>query len=106
MSAETAVPTSSSHRLFRAATIIMVAFVASRVLGLVREAVIGAQFGAMDEYGAYVAAFRLPDLLFNLIAGGALASAFLPTFTEFLTQEDYSSGWRLASAVANWLILI
>jgi putative peptidoglycan lipid II flippase len=89
----------------RAATIVMVAFVASRVLGLLREAVIGARFGALDEYGAYLAAFRLPDLIFNLIAGGALASAFLPTFTGFLTREDRQGGWRLASAVANWMLL-
>ena len=97
-------PTTS--RLFRAATIIMLAFVASRVLGLVREAVIGAQFGSAPEYGAYIAAFRLPDLLFNLIAGGALASAFLPTFATYLTREDYEGAHRLASAVATWLMLI
>ena len=90
----------------RAATIVMVAFVASRVLGLVREAVIGARFGTLDEYGAYLAAFRIPDLIFNLIAGGALASAFLPTFTTFLTREDHENGWRLASAVANWLMIV
>ncbi len=98
-------PPPAPRRLLRAASIIMVAFVVSRVLGLVREAVIGARFGAMDEYGAYLAAFRMPDLLFNLIAGGALGSAFLPTFTEFLTREDRAGGWRLASAVANWLIV-
>ncbi len=106
MNAESTLPTTSPQRLVRAATIIMLAFVVSRVLGLVREAVIGAQFGATDAYGAYIAAFRLPDLLFNLIAGGALASAFLPTFAEFLTKEDVAGGWKLASAIANWLILI
>lgn len=89
----------------RAATIIMLAFVASRGLGLVREAVIGARFGALDVYAAYLAAFRVPDLIFNLVAGGALASAFLPTFTGFLTRGEEASGWRLASAVANWLLL-
>ncbi len=96
---------STTRLVARAATIIMVAFVVSRVLGLVREAVIGARFGTLDEYGAYLAAFRVPDLIFNLIAGGALASAFLPTFTTFLTEDDEENGWRLASAIANWLMI-
>ncbi|MGH2544241.1 MAG: murein biosynthesis integral membrane protein MurJ, partial [Ardenticatenaceae bacterium] len=74
MSTERSAPPSSPRRLLRAATIVMVAFVASRLLGLLREAVIGARFGTLDVYGAYLAAFRLPDLIFNLVAGGALAS--------------------------------
>ncbi|MGB0387703.1 MAG: murein biosynthesis integral membrane protein MurJ [Ardenticatenaceae bacterium] len=106
MSSITSSKTSSTtRRVARAATIVMLAFVVSRVLGLVREAVIGARFGAMDEYGAYLAAFRIPDLIFNLIAGGALASAFLPTYTLFLTRDEHENGWRLASAVANWLMI-
>lgn len=107
MSSNTSSTTSSTatRRVARAATIVMVAFVVSRVLGLVREAVIGARFGTLDEYGAYLAAFRIPDLIFNLVAGGALASAFLPEFTVFLTNEDEENGWRLASAVANWLMI-
>ncbi|RME56803.1 MAG: murein biosynthesis integral membrane protein MurJ, partial [Caldilineae bacterium] len=54
-----------------AATLVMILFVASRAAGLLREVVIGAQFGTSAELDAYLAAFRIPDLLFQLVAGGA-----------------------------------
>jgi len=92
-------------RIARAATLVMALFVVSRALGLVREMVIGAQFGASAELDAYLAAFRLPDLLFTLVAGGALASAFIPTFSEHLANDDTSGAWDLASKVANLLVL-
>lgn len=84
----------------------MLAFVLSRILGLVRESVVAARFGDSDAISAYQAAFGLPDLLFNLIAGGALASAFLPTFMTYLTEDRQTDGWRLASAVANWIVVV
>ena len=83
----------------------MALFVVSRVLGLVREMVIGAQFGASADLDAYLAAFRLPDLIFTLVAGGALASAFIPTFSERLANDDANAAWGLASKVANLLVL-
>lgn len=49
--------------------------------------------------------FQLPDLLFTLIAGGALVTAFLPVFTEYLTQDDEAGAWELASAVTNLVFL-
>nr|MBA3532928.1 murein biosynthesis integral membrane protein MurJ [Ardenticatenales bacterium] len=102
-----ATPSSTTARhVARAATIVMLAFIVSRVLGLVRASVIAERFATVDTYGAYLAAFRLPDLIFNLIAGGALASAFLPTFTTFLTRDEHEQGWRLASAIANWMLLL
>lgn len=99
-------PTSTGWRVARAALVVMVLFVASRVLGLVREVAVSHQFGTSPEAAAYQAAFRIPDLLFNLMAGGALASAFIPTFTGFLTRDDRSGAWRLASAVANIILLV
>lgn len=92
-------------RIARAASLVMVLFIASRALGLLREIVIGAQFGAGAELDAYLAAFRLPDLLFTLVAGGALASAFLPTFSERLAHGHTASAWDLAAKVANLLVL-
>ncbi|MDW7992050.1 MAG: murein biosynthesis integral membrane protein MurJ [Anaerolineae bacterium] len=89
----------------RAAAQVMALFVVSRALGLVREMVIGAAFGTRAEYDAYLAAVRIPDLLFALMAGGALASAFIPTFAEYFAREDEEGGWRLASAVVN-LVLV
>jgi len=93
-------------RVARAASLVMALFVASRVLGLLREMVIARQFGTSAEMDAYLAAFRLPDFLFYMVAGGALGSAFIPTFTGFLTRRDMPGAWRLASAVINWILLI
>lgn len=93
-------------QLARAATVVMVAYGISRVLGLGREMIIGNQFGTSRALDAYLAAFRIPDLIFQLIAGGALASAFIPTFTGYLTQGDERQAWRLASSVINIMFLV
>lgn len=99
-------PITHTSRIARAATLVMVLFLASRVLGLLREVVIARQFGTSAEMDAYLAAFRLPDFLFYVIAGGALGSAFIPVFTGYLTRHDLPGAWRLASAVINWVILL
>jgi putative peptidoglycan lipid II flippase len=92
-------------RVARAASLVMVLFVASRTLGLLREVVIARQFGTSAEMDAYLAAFRLPDFLFYVVAGGALGSAFIPTFAGYLTRADMDGAWRLASAILNWVTL-
>lgn len=84
----------------------MVMFVLSRIAGLVREMIIGARFGTSADLDAYLAAFRLPDILFQLMAGGALGSAFIPAFTERLVQADRAAAWRMASAVVNLVLLL
>lgn len=94
------------RQIVEAATIVMAAFVVSRVLGLVREIAIGHQFGTSRELDAYLAAFRIPDILFQLIAGGALGSAFIPTFTSYLARQEEEEAWRLASAVINLVLLV
>jgi len=93
------------RRIARAASLVMALFIVSRALGLVREMVIGARFGASADLDAYLAAFRLPDLIFTLVAGGALASAFIPTFSERLAHGDVDDAWTLASKVGNLLLL-
>ena len=84
----------------------MATFLISRLLGLLRDVVIGAQFGTSGNYDAYVAAFRIPDIIYTLIAGGILVSAFVPTFTDYLAREDRSGAWRLASAVINLVVIV
>jgi putative peptidoglycan lipid II flippase len=96
---------SNNRQIARAASIVMTAFVASRLLGLARNMVIAAQLGTSDAADAYLAAFRIPDTIFALIAGGALASAFIPTFTGYLTNDDREGAWHLASAVINLLLV-
>lgn len=95
----------SGGQIAKAAGLVMAAFVLSRLLGLVREALIARIFGAGADYGAYVAALRLPDTLFFVVAGGALASAFIPTFTSYLVQGKRDDAWRLASAIINLVFI-
>lgn len=99
--------TASRRQIAQAAGLVALLFAASRFLGLVREMVIGAQFGTSAELDAYLAAFRLPDLIFYLVAGGALGSAFIPTFTACLTHDQTGvRAWRLASAISSLVVLV
>ena len=84
----------------------MILFVLSRVTGLLREVIIGNQFGTSAEYDAYLAAFRVPDILFQLVAGGALGSAFIPTFAQYWAKEDARGAWQLFSRTLNLVTLI
>lgn len=99
-------PQTDLSRIARAASLVMVLFIASRALGLLREIVITRQFGTSAEMDAYWAAFRLPDFLFYVVAGGALGSAFIPIFAGYLARDDLTGAWRLASAVINWVLLL
>jgi putative peptidoglycan lipid II flippase len=93
-------------QIARAAGLVMALFVVSRVLGLLREMVISSQFGTGGDLDAYLAAFRLPDILFQIVAGGALASAFIPTFSAHLARLDDRGAWRLASAIINLVLIL
>ena len=98
--------TGGLRQIARAAGTVMAFFVLSRAAGLAREMIIGARFGTSADLDAYLAAFRLPDLLFQLVAGGALGSAFIPVFTQRLLNEGRAPAWRLASSVINLILLI
>jgi putative peptidoglycan lipid II flippase len=78
----------------------------SRILGVVREQVLAALFGAGDAMDAYNVAFRVPNLVRDLFAEGAMSSAFVPTFTRHLTTEGKAAAWRLGNLVINGLIVI
>jgi putative peptidoglycan lipid II flippase len=77
-----------------ASAFLMAAFFLSAALGAVRQTLINAQFGAGADASAYYAAFRLPDTLFSLIAGGALSSAMIPVLLGVEREEGEASGWR------------
>lgn len=87
--------------LARAAGVVMTGFALSNLTGLVKWVLVSQAFGTEAQLDAFNAANRLPEILFNLMAGGALASAFVPTFTDLLTKGDRPGAWRLASAIAN-----
>src|SRR5689334_5446856 len=93
-------------QLARRAGIVSAAVLSSRVLGLVREQVFAVCFGAGRELDAFVTAFRIPNLLRDLFAEGALSAAFVTTFTQELTRRGEGPAWRLASLVVNALALI
>ena len=79
---------------------------ASRVLGLVRDQVLAYYFGAGYAMDAFLVAFRIPNLVRDLFAEGAMSAAFVPTFTKRLAGEGRESAWRLANSVINALIVV
>lgn len=89
----------------RASAIVMVSLLLSRVLGIVRDSIMAAQFGRGELTDAYVLAFQIPDLLFFLIAGGALSSAFIPVFSEYLHTGKKSEAWHVFSVVVTVMSL-
>ena len=98
--------TSLPRKLALNTAIVGGAFVVSRVLGLLREAIVAGQFGASREYDAYVAAFGIPDTLFLLIVGGAVGSAFIPVFTRLERGGKGEAAWRLASTLINASVVV
>jgi len=95
----------SQRQITRAAGIVMAAFLLSNLTGLVRQILIADAFGTSRELDAFAAAARFPDLLFNLVAGGALASAFVPTLAGLIAREERAGAWRLVSGTINLVAL-
>jgi putative peptidoglycan lipid II flippase len=95
-----------STSLFRSAGIVSIAVLTSRITGLVREMVMAALFGAGKAYDAFTIGFRIPNLTRDLFAEGALSSAFVPVFTEYLSKRSKQEAAALANLVATALIVI
>jgi putative peptidoglycan lipid II flippase len=90
--------------LARAGLTVTGAFLVSRVLGWVRVVVLGNLFGAGAELDAYYAAFRIPDLMFQLVAAGAIGSSLIPVLTGLIASGERSRAERVASSVANLML--
>lgn len=90
---------SQQSTVLSAATIIMVMVVASRILGLVRQRVL-ASFFTPDELSLFFAAFRLPDLIFEVLVFGTFSAAFIPVFTG-LIKKDKEEAWNVAATIVN-----
>src|SRR5581483_5280431 len=88
-----------------ASVILMASFFVSALLGAVRQVLFNAEFGAGSDASAYYAAFRLPDTLFSLIAGGALSSAMIPVLLNTSRSDGEEASWRLTSLVLNTLLV-
>src|SRR2546429_191370 len=85
----------------RATWVVGIAILCSRVLGLIREQVFAGLFGAGRNLDAFLMAFRLPNLLRDLFAEGALSTAFITTFSGKIATEGDESAWRLANKIAT-----
>jgi putative peptidoglycan lipid II flippase len=94
----------SSHALARAGLIVSGAFLVSRVLGWVRLVVFAHVFPAGSDLQVFFAAFRLPDLVFQLVAAGALSSAVIPILSGLLATEETARAWRVVSTIANLML--
>ena len=85
-----------------AAAILMVGFILSRVLGLVRVFVQNTTLGATGHLStSFATAFAFPDFIFTLVSSGALASSFIPVFTGMLERDKEEEAWRVASGVLH-----
>lgn len=93
-------------RLARSAGVTGAATLASRILGLVRDQVLASLFGAGNEMDAFIVAFRIPNLVRDLFAEGAMSAAFVPTFTRRLTLGGRDDAWRLGNNVLNALLVV
>lgn len=88
--------------MMRSAAIVAIAYVVSRILGLLREMILARKFGTSPDMDAYAAAFRIPDLLFLIVMSGAFGAAFIPVFAGFIDRDDRERASRLASAMLTW----
>lgn len=103
----TTLPENTENRqIARDAGTVMIAIILGQVFSLLSSVLITRAFGTGIENEAFNASNRLPDILYQLIAGGALASAFIPTFTTLLTRGERSKAWLLASAIANVITIL
>ena len=95
---------SATGSLARAGLIVSSAFLVSRVLGYVRVVVIANAFHPA-ELDAFFAAFRIPDLIFQLVAAGALSSALIPIVSALFTTNEQARAWRVVSTVINLMLI-
>ncbi len=91
--------------LARAGLVVSVAVFVSRLLGWLRTVVISTTFGAGPDLDAYFAAFRVPDLIFQLVAAGALGTALVPVLSGLLAHDEDARAWHVVSVVGNLMML-
>ncbi len=96
-----AVTSTLNRRMGTAALIVSGGVLLSRVLGQLRDIIFAALLGASGITDQYVAAFRIPDFLNYLLAGGFLSITFIPIFSRFLAADDEEGGWRALTAIVR-----
>lgn len=89
-----------------AAVLVAASSLASRLLGVLRDRILAGEFGAGTTLDIYYAAFRIPDLVYNLVVLGALSAGFIPVFTGLMKKNDGGQeSWRLANNILNYLFI-
>lgn len=102
----TAVPNPNKTQVIQAAGIVGAAMLVSRLLGLAKNMVQASYLGLGWEATAYNTANTVPEAIFFIVAGGAIGSAFIPTFAAYFARDDEAGAWQLFSAVINMIVLI
>jgi putative peptidoglycan lipid II flippase len=97
---------SRARHLFRSSILVILFFGLGKVTGLIRTRIVGVTFGTGPEYDAFTAANQLPELFFTLIAGGALAAAFIPVYSAYLTSPQARDGLRLANSILTLVFIV
>ena len=106
MQTENKVTEKANVQIAKAAGTVMVSFVISNLFGLFAKTMIARAFGTGVYSNCYFAANRFSEIIFNLVAGGALGSAFIPVFTGLLAEDDKDKAWKLASSIVNLVLLV
>ena len=101
-----AVPGPRKRSSKRSAIVVLISVMGSRLMGLLREVIFAFMFGAANLSDVFIAAFRIPNLLRDLFAEGALSTAFTATFTKTWEKEGAATSWHLARLVISTLILV
>ncbi|HEX2626968.1 MAG TPA: murein biosynthesis integral membrane protein MurJ [Candidatus Limnocylindrales bacterium] len=95
----------SARSLAKAGLVVSSAYLVSRVLGYLRVLLVTTTFGAGHELDAFNAAFRIPDLIYQLVAAGAVASALVPMVGGLLATGEDQRAWRVVSTIANLMLV-
>lgn len=96
----------STIKIAKSATVIGFATLCSRILGFIRDVIIARYFGTTMYAQAFVVAFRIPNLLRDMIAEGAANAAFVPVFSEYAVKKSQEEFWHLANTVLNILLVV
>lgn len=95
-----------ARHLFQSSIIVIIAFALGKLTGLLRTRLVGQAFGTSAAFDAFTAANQLPEVFFIVIAGGSLAAAFIPVYTDYLGREVREVSTRLANTVLNLVIIL
>ena len=95
-----------ARHLLKSSVIVIVLFALGKLTGLVRIRLVSVTFGTSAEFDAFTAANQLPEVFFAVIAGGSLAAAFIPVYSEYLTSRSAQKSARLANTILTLVILV